>query len=431
MRAHYNADRQTSYAAEMTGPLDVTHTEAAALAAAAPAVAAIGRRLLDRVEDLSGELTELIRRAEPFYAAEGGVPLDDLRASVRNNLTHILSQLAGQPAPGLEPPRATGRRRAEQGVPLPVILHAYRVAGKFIWAAILAEAAGDEVATTALLETGSELWLIIDNHSGAVTDSYRDAVAERVHNDSQTRNAMLDVLLHGDLGDGSRLWESAATLRLPRHGTFVVVAARPPRPGVESIPHAEEALRMRGVQSAWRVEVDAHVGVVVLTARVGTDRLCALLAELTSGPIGVSAPYSNLDQTSAALRQARLAYASSSPGSHEPIRYEQVPIAILLAGAPDAAITVAQAVLGPVLALPAAECDILLGTLRAWFDEHGATSVAAERLHLHRNTVRYRLRRLEDLTGRSLSQPTGVAELHLALEAARIHRLQGAPPTRG
>jgi len=394
----------------------------------APAVTAIGRRLLDRVDDLAAELTEVIRQAEPFYSAGGVVPVEDLRSSVRDNLVHILSQLSGHPRPGLEPSRATGRRRAEQGVPLPVILHAYRVAGKFIWAAILAEAAGDEVATTALLHAGSELWLIIDDHSGAVTDAYRDAVAERAHSDSQTRNAMLDVLLRGDVGDGSRLWESATTLRLPHQGTFVVVAAQPLRPGVESIPRAEDALRIKGVQSAWRVEVEAHIGVVVLTPRVGIDKLCALLGELTSTPVGMSAPYSSLDRTPAALRQARLASATATPGSRELVRYEQVPIAVLLASAPEAATMLAQALLGPVLALPAVECDLLLSTLRAWFTEQGATSIAAAKLHVHRNTVRYRLKRLEDLTGRDLSQPTGIAELHLALEAVRILHLHGAPP---
>jgi hypothetical protein len=392
--------------------------------APAPAVTAIGRRLLNRVDELATELTEVIRRAEPFYPTDV-VSTDDLRSSVRDNLVHILSQLSGRPTPGLEPARQTGRRRAEQGVPLPVVLHAYRIAGKFIWAAILAEAAGDDVATTALLHAGSELWLIIDNHSGAVTDAYRDAIAERAHSDSQTRNALLDVLLRGDAGDGSRLWESAATLRLPHHGTFVVVAAQPPRPAVESIPRAEDALRTRGVQSAWRVEVDAHVGVVVLTPRVGIEKLCAHLAELTTGPVGLSAAYPSLDQTPGALRQARLAYAAATPGSHELIRYEQAPIAILLASTPDATTLVAQAILGPVLALPTVECELLLGTLRAWFAEHGATSVAAERLRVHRNTVRYRLKRIEDLTHRSLSEPNGIAELHLALEAVRILHLQG------
>jgi hypothetical protein len=391
-------------------------------------MAAIGERLLERVEELATELTGVIRQDEGFYRTGGVVDVDDLRASVRDNLEHILGQLAGHPRPGLVPPRVTGRRRAEQGVPLPVILHAYRVAGKFIWAAILAEAESDEDAMTAVVHAGSELWLIIDKHSGAVTDAYRDAVAERAHTDSQARNAMLDVVLRGAAGDGSRLWDSAATLRLPHHGTFVVAAAQPPRPGAESIPNAENALRHRGVQSAWRVEVDAHIGVVVLSPRVGVDQLTAHLAELTTGLVGLSEPYPRLEQTPAALRQARLALATATPGSHEVVRYGQVPIAVLLASAPDAATMVARSILGPVLALSGVECDILLGTLRVWFAEQGATSVAAEKLHIHRNTVRYRLRRLEELTGRSLSQPTGIAELHLALEAARILRFEGAPP---
>jgi hypothetical protein len=406
----------------MTRFSEVPFSQVPQLDAPAPAVAEIGLRLLDRVDDLTVELTEVIRQAEPFYGASGVVPVEDLRASVRDNLVHILSQLSGRPQPGFEAPRATGRRRAEQGVPLPVILHAYRVAGTFIWSAILAEAAKDEVATSALLQAASELWLIVDDRSGAVTDAYRDAVAERVHSDTQTRNAMLDVLLRGDPDDGSRLWESASTLRLPHDGTFVVVAAQPPRPAVESIPRAEDTLRTRGVRSAWRVEVDAHVGVVALTPRVGVDKLCAHLAELTSGPVGVSAPYPRLDQTPAALRQARLAYATATPGSRELVRYEQAPIAVLLASAPDAATMVAESILGPVLALPAVERDVLLETLREWFTAQGATSVAAATLHVHRNTVRYRLRRVEELTGRSLAEPTGVAELHLALEATRIRR---------
>jgi hypothetical protein len=388
-------------------------------------VAAIGRRLLDRVDALATELSGAIRDAEPFYRTGGVVPGEDLRISVRDNLAHILGQLAGEPLPGLEPPRETGRRRADQGVPLPVVLHAYRVAGKFIWSAILSEAAGDEVATTALLETGSELWLIIDERSEAVTGAYRDAIAARAHSDSQTRNALLDVVLRGDLGDGSRLWESAATLRLPRTGTFVVVAAQPPRPAVESIPDAEDARRHRGMRSAWRVEIDAHVGIVALTARAGMDRLCEYLAELTTGPVGLSTPYLSLDRTPAALRQARLAYATAAPDSREIVRYERAPVAILLASAPDAGTAVARAVLGPVLDLPAAECDMLLDTLRVWFAEHGATSVAAERLHVHRNTVRYRLKRVEDLTGYRPSEPIGIAELHLALEAVRILRMRG------
>jgi DNA-binding PucR family transcriptional regulator len=120
------------------------------------------------------------------------------------------------------------------------------------------------------------------------------------------------------------------------------------------------------------------------------------------------------------VRQARLARATATPDSHDVIRYGQAPLAVLLASAPDAAGGIARAVLGPVLALPAPACEVLLGTLRAWFAADSATSAAGANLHVHRNTVRYRLRRLEELTGRSLARPTDVAELHLALEAVRI-----------
>jgi len=192
---------------------------------------------------------------------------------------------------------------------------------------------------------------------------------------------------------------------------------------MEAIPRAEEALRHRGVQSAWRVEVDAHVGVAVLTPRATIDRLSTHLEELSTGPVGLSDPYEHLEQTPAALRQDRLACATAE--RHAVVRYRQAPIGVLLASSPDAAMMLAQSILGPVLALPAIECDLMLGTLRAWFDENGATAAAAEKLHVHRNTVRYRLNRLEGLTGRSLSQPTGAAEVYLALEAAEILRLGG------
>lgn len=394
----------------------------------APSIAAIGEQLLRRADRLATELTELIRVTEPFYSSVGVVPTNDLRTSVLDNLVHILSRFAGRPTPGLEAPRETGRRRAEQGVPLAVILHAYRIAGKFLWAAILAEAEESSSSPTALLEAASDLWFIIDELSGEVTSSYRDTVDERARRDQQTRNAMLDVLLRGDVGDTSLFWESTDALRLPRKGTFVVAAAKTPDPGVESIPKAEDVLRHRGVQSVWRVEVDVHVGVLVLTPQVRIERLCALLTELTNGPVGLSQPYDNLDQTPAALRQARLAYRAAVPSRRGLVRYEQAPVAVLLAGAPEAAAMVADAVLGPVLALPQAECESILTTLGVWLAEEGATSEAAARLHMHRNTVRYRLRRLEELTGRSLAQPTGLAELYLALEATKILGLPAERP---
>src|SRR5262249_23799305 len=145
-----------------------------------------------------------IRAAEPFYDAGEVVPVEDLRASVRDNLGYILGRLAGRPVPALDAPRATGRRRAEQGAPLPAILHSYRVAGTFLWAAIRDDGLSHDSSAETLLPAAAELWSIIDELSGEVTDAYRDAVVERARSSAQTRGAMLDVLLRGDQGDGSR-----------------------------------------------------------------------------------------------------------------------------------------------------------------------------------------------------------------------------------
>jgi DNA-binding PucR family transcriptional regulator len=80
---------------------------------------------------------------------------------------------------------------------------------------------------------------------------------------------------------------------------------------------------------------------------------------------------------------------------------------------------VATTVLGPIEALPAGDCELLLDTLDAWFDCGGSAEEAAKRLYVHPNTVRLRLRRITERTGRSLTDPRGITELSLALRAVR------------
>jgi DNA-binding PucR family transcriptional regulator len=63
--------------------------------------------------------------------------------------------------------------------------------------------------------------------------------------------------------------------------------------------------------------------------------------------------------------------------------------------------------------------EILLHTLDVWLDCGGSADLAAERLFCHPNTVRQRLRRIEDRTGRSLAKPRELAELSLALDVER------------
>jgi DNA-binding PucR family transcriptional regulator len=75
----------------------------------------------------------------------------------------------------------------------------------------------------------------------------------------------------------------------------------------------------------------------------------------------------------------------------------------------------ARRALAPLDALPEAQRERLVETLAAWLDAHGEARPAAERLHVHVQTVRYRLDQLRDLLGGALDDVDRRLELQLAL----------------
>jgi DNA-binding PucR family transcriptional regulator len=97
--------------------------------------------------------------------------------------------------------------------------------------------------------------------------------------------------------------------------------------------------------------------------------------------------------------------------------FRDSPINMLVAAAPQAALETARAVLGSLLELPAEELDLLLDTFNGWVRASGSATAAGAALFCHPNTVRYRLRRIEAGTGRTLSNPGDVAELVTAVRA--------------
>ena len=91
---------------------------------------------------------------------------------------------------------------------------------------------------------------------------------------------------------------------------------------------------------------------------------------------------------------------------------------LLLAAVPDdARRTFATRVLGPVLDHDERHGGNLLATLRAFLDANGSWSRCAAVLHLHVNSVRYRIARVEALTGRDLSRLEDRVDLFLALRS--------------
>ena len=99
---------------------------------------------VDRTERCVGDIVDAVVAAIlseiAIYRDGVVVPRADLRRSVSDNVRYILSALR-DPESGRDfvAPRETGRRRAQQGVPLPEVIRAFRLCFTGVWDQLAAE----------------------------------------------------------------------------------------------------------------------------------------------------------------------------------------------------------------------------------------------------------------------------------------------------
>ncbi|MER6348021.1 PucR family transcriptional regulator [Streptomyces sp. NPDC001595] len=385
-----------------------------------PDIAAVAQSLRPRLAEIVESATRRIRDEIDIYGPAGTVPEEELRTSLRRNIASMLDRFAQGTDADLSHPGETGRVRAVQGSPLPDVLRAYRLGFAEVWAALTEEAARLDVDPALMVGAAADAWQLADVYSDAMTNAYRRAAAELVRAQERERSALTQALLGGRITDRGTLWEVAQTLGLPRKGPFVAVAAETTALGQEPLADVEARLAAQGVPSAWTLRPDLHIGIVSLIRADFLDPVMAVLGRLATARVGVSPPFAALDGTGPALRYARLALTGHPAGAAAVVRFPDDPLTVVMAAAPGAAGDLARRVMGPVLALDAEGRALLLDTFQCWLDEAGDATATARLLHCHPNTVRYRLRRLEDLTGRSLRVPGESAELVAALRAVRF-----------
>jgi len=88
----------------------------------------------------------------------------------------------------------------------------------------------------------------------------------------------------------------------------------------------------------------------------------------------------------------------------------------------DALRLYSEGLLEPIEQVEGEYGDELLRSLEAFIEQNGNWERAARALYCHRHTLRYRVRRIEELTGRDLSRATDRIELWLALRARDLVR---------
>ena len=145
----------------------------------------------------------------------------------------------------------------------------------------------------------------------------------------------------------------------------------------------------------------------------------AALAGPGAGPAGVSRPFRLGEPLDVPRREALWAAARAAESGRGLVTYGEESAERWLPDDPGALRGLVAHVLAPALEHDARHSGQLIPSVRTWLERDRRTQAAARALGVHPNTLAYRLRKFTELTGRDLSSTADLAEVWLALTAAR------------
>lgn len=399
----------------------------------AEAVAVLHRAAQALMDDLAGlthRLVEALREKEPAYRAAIEADAAEIWQEVNRSLRLSVGSLI-RPRESREAACRMswriGECRAEQGLPLDALLHAFRLGGAMVWQGLVDETTRRHPEDIRLLvHVAADVWSFVDEHCGLVADAYRATERRLTWRRENQQRLTVAALLDGTARIAD-IPDAAAMLELPEDGRYVVVAAS----GAGAVTGPVVGLPP-GIHALRHISPDAEQVVVLLAdgapeeANGGTSRadaeLAALAAELTvpaGTRVGIGSAVTGLAALGEARRLAETALRACPRDGGVVLLDEHLPAALVVSSSRLGA-ALAERVLGPLDRLDPADRDLLVDTLRTWLEADGSAQRAGTRLYCHRNTVLNRLRRFEQLTGRSLARPADVVEISLALAARRL-----------
>ena len=379
------------------------------------------RALVAALEAESGALAdravERIRNRLPEFRR---LPRATLRHAVVGNIGRALAALhdGRMPTPQeLEGSAAVGRERAEQGVRLDVVLHAYRFTVSTVWDRLVELARERRADVGTVLAFSQTLWRWADAVMDVVATAHREVELQLAREEQQRRDAFVLAVLTGTI-DATELGHDSAAHGLDPEREYVPFRAR-----ARSPDGANRGLSRR-----------------VALALAGDD---GLVTGLDSDIVGIRArPPEPIGGVVAGLGPpARLAalpgaFALAGRALQTALAFGQEGVFTLSDLSIRPAILVDEALgdafvaryLEPLGALGRLGAD-LETTLRAWLDHGMRVDETARALYVHPNTLRHRLRRFEEVTNADLRRPADLMELWWALERRRLGN--GAGPAAG
>lgn len=257
------------------------------------------------------------------------------------------------------------------------------------------------------------------NLAFAAASGYADAAEARGAWDTRMEANIVDAVVRGDIGPGLQSQAAALNWDATAPATVVVGLPNPARveytsEDVHAIVNRHGRVALTDVHGTWLVAI-------VSGQLSPTDRFLAdLMNVFGDGPVVVGPVATSLSGAHYSANEAMAGMNAVAGWSGAP---RPVPARELLPERALAGDRSAIAVLESEVMRPLADAGPALAeTLDAYLDSGGAIEACARKLFVHPNTVRYRLKRITDFTGRDPTVPRDAYILRVATTLGRLSR---------
>jgi PucR C-terminal helix-turn-helix domain len=375
---------------------------------------------------LADEIIAAISNGVPDYARPLGGPFGEgMRAGVEQALERFVDLVEleeGGLGPGREVYVGLGRGEMRAGRSLDALLAAYRLGARVAWRRLAAVGEGAGLDPPTLYLLAESIFAYIDEISAESIEGYAMEQAAAAGERERQRGRLAALLIQDPPADAAAVEAAAlaAAWPLPHELRAVFAGGEDP-----------EALARRLGADVIASQLPPGVCALVPDPRA-PSRLAQLEAAFGDrlGAIGPPVPWQDAGTSAARARATHaLAEAGTIPaGSEGLVRSGEHSVALLLHADPGLPREIARTALEPLDGETAASRARMATTLLAWLRHRGRTEQVANALHVHPQTVRYRLGRLRELYGERLEDPDFRFELELAL---RAQSADGALPRAG
>ncbi|MEU9506814.1 helix-turn-helix domain-containing protein [Micromonospora sp. NPDC048170] len=398
---------------------------------------AVQRRLVERGGRVDERVIAAVLREVPAYTTISPAQVAETRAIAAWAIRRLIEMWIDDTtltAADLQRFRGIGAARATDGRPLFAVLRAYRVAAVEI-SDLVIDLASDGLALSDVVALNRTLLTSVDQLSESLFAGYHSAAEQLSSNRAQMLAGLTHDLLTGRQTSAAVLADRAAQLGIAVPATLALVVVAPDTTGTV-LSEGDVADLASSISSAGGGQpldvlhaLRRHQGVLLaatipdLTGELTSRRWRACVIRGVT-PAAIPAEFR--------LASAALDHAPDEAFADSPIldRGDAMLVA-LLRGQPsvDPAELAAEA-LGPVAEAKNAH---LLEGLREYL-RRGSSTEAADRLGLHPQTMRHRLRRITELSGRDVRLSWDRLMLDIARSAdevaGRDRTPTGRPPVR-